>query len=133
MRKIEFVVPIISTDDVELEEYQEDDFEKEFRDSFFCDYNDEYSSISLKVSGEILSLYSSEGGAPEIHFLEVDSFSIDLTDYTGSFYLQYEIHRTFGCSDLDSQESDYLEFNFEIADGKFCCESTNTITAFTPE
>lgn len=132
MSEINFIVPTY-IDSEDFDDYDENDFEEEFKKSFFSDNGDEYSSIAIKTTADILCIYSSEGGAPDIHFLQVEDFSIDLQSFIGSFNLQYEVHRTFGCADIDTREEDYFHFKFEIIDNEFHCSSANTIVSFSPE
>ncbi len=134
MGSIEFEVTFY-VDKADLDKYQEEDFEREFKNCFFSSSTAENDSTSEIVAGELCSLYSSEGGAPSIDSLDVNDFKINLETLKGEFIITFQIHRIFGCSDIDTHESDYFEFNFlvDLQNQNFVCSSENMIVSFSPE
>lgn len=56
---------------------------------------------------------SDKDGAPQVGNLQIQQFSYDSTNKTGSFRLHFDLNRQFCCSDTTSCHTDYLDFTFK--------------------
>ncbi|GEM67583.1 hypothetical protein SMI01S_11890 [Sphingobacterium mizutaii NBRC 14946 = DSM 11724] len=127
---------------IEIQIYTEIETEDLNEDVLFELFKDELLSSSMefdgpldRICGEIALTLSSEGGSPDVDDLEIEGFSFDEESLTGEFILNYTVNRIFTCSDLNSHDRSYLEFEFvfDLPNQTFKCSSINNFSQFSPE
>lgn len=72
------------------------------------------TSLEETLKYKLSLLYTGDGGAPDISDLQFQEFEPGKNKFTGSFILQYDIYRHYGCSDLSPTSEDYLKFNYKV-------------------
>lgn len=55
---------------------------------------------------------SDKDGAPQINDLTISEYRVDENQKKGKFRLNFQIDRQFCCSDTQSCQTDYIDFNF---------------------
>ncbi|MCI0921935.1 hypothetical protein [Sphingobacterium rhinopitheci] len=66
----------------------------------------------------LLDRITNKDGAPTFSNLKTTNFHIDGENDKGKFRITFEIDRTYCCSDTQSSNVDYADFDFELINNK---------------
>ncbi|MBK0379295.1 hypothetical protein [Mucilaginibacter segetis] len=67
-----------------------------------------------RILSILFDYHDDNGGAPEIDDFEIVDAFYDPNSLKGKVEIQYWIYFYYGCSDLNTEEDDYENWNFEI-------------------
>lgn len=65
-----------------------------------------------QLKNYIFDKLSDKDGGPTIQQFEIIGFDFEKLQGKGKFRLKFEIERQFCCSDIQSCQNDYIDFNF---------------------
>lgn len=73
-----------------------------------------FGNLGAVIKRDIAELYAGSGLTPTVDHIDITNTGLDLTTGKGKFRMDYVLQRQFGCSDMQTEEMDYMEWAFEI-------------------
>ncbi|SEL97708.1 hypothetical protein [Parapedobacter koreensis] len=75
---------------------------------------------------DIAELYAGSGLTPAVENISIAVTSFDNESGKGKFRMTYVLHRQFSCSDIQTTESDYIDWEFAIDSERLRIDCTST-------